>query len=53
MNTLRIVLQYNYHYTLEIVCSIQSLLTKSRNWHALEKEAQPPHMTYIPHHIDF
>ena len=29
----------------------QSLLTKSHNWHALEMEAQPHHMTFRPHHI--
>ena len=28
----------------------QSLLTKSNNKHALEKEAQLPHMTITPHH---
>ena len=30
----------------------QSLLTKSRNKHALEIDAQLPHMTSRPHHID-
>ena len=31
----------------------QSLLTKSRSKHSLEMEAQPHHMTFMPHHIDF
>ena len=31
----------------------QSLLTKSHNEHALEIEAQPPHMKLRPHHMDF
>ena len=30
----------------------QRLLIKSRNYHALEMEAQPPHMTFLPHHLD-
>ena len=32
---------------------MQSLLIKSRNQHALEMEAQPPHMTFRLHHIEF
>ena len=30
----------------------QSLLTKSRNKHALEMEAQSHHITFTPHQID-
>ena len=31
----------------------QSLFTKSRNQHTLEMEAQPLHMTFTPHYLDF
>ena len=31
----------------------QSLLIKSRNYYALEMEAQPSHMTFRLHHLDF
>ena len=37
----------------KIIGQKQSLLTKSHNSHALEMEAQPPHMTFRPNHIDF
>ena len=26
-------------------------ITKDRNQHTIEMEAQPPHMTFRPHHI--
>ena len=32
---------------------LQNLLTKSYNLHALEMEAEPHHMTFTLHHVDF
>ena len=29
------------------------ILEKSRNQHALEMESQPPHLTFMPHQMDF
>ena len=37
----------------KIICLGQSLMTQSRNQHALELEAQPPHTTFMLHNMDF
>ena len=36
-----------------LATKIQSLLTKSRNQHALEMGTQPQYMTFRAQHIDF
>ena len=42
-----------YIYIYLYLYLTQSLLTKSRNQHALVMEAQPHHMIFTPHTIDF
>ena len=42
----------NHHLMCSSAINSQRLLTKSRNYHTLEMEAQPPQMTFRLHHID-
>ena len=42
-----------FNFNLKLCYNSKSLLTKFRKKHSLEMEVMPPHMTFMPDHIDF